>query len=191
MSKTKPLKMNIKDKISSVFQVETREQAANRLHVTADKNLVSSILLYLKTQLGYIHLNHISCVDWIEKNQFELVYIVWNPQTKKTVLVHTFIDREQPEMENIDTIWDQAHTYEREMREMYGIEFPGLVAPKEFILEDWSGMPPMRRDFDTKKYAQETYSTRPGRENARDVREELMKRSGEELPDFAKKYSRD
>jgi len=183
--------MNIKDKISEVFKVETKEQAANRLHITADKNLVSSILLYLKTQLGYIHLNHISCVDWLEDNRFELVYIIWNPETKKTVLLHTFIDREKPEMENIDTIWNQAHTYEREMREMYGIEFPGLVAPKEFILEDWQEIPPMRRDFDTKKYAQETYATRPGRENARDVREELMKRSGEELPDFARKYSRD
>ena len=141
--------------------------------------------------MGFIHLNHISCVDWMEDNKFELVYIVWHPAQKQTVLVHTFIDRENPVMENIDTIWDQANTYEREMREMFGIEFSGLVGAKEFILEDWQEIPPMRRDFDTVKYAKETYATRPGRENARDVREELMKRSGEELPDFAKKYSRD
>ena len=183
--------MSLKDKIIEVFEVETKETNENRLKLIADKKIVSSILLYLKTQLGFIHLNHISCVDWIEKNQFELVYIVWNPVTKKTVLVHTFIDRENPEMENIDTIWDQANTYEREMREMFGIEFPGLVGAKEFILEDWQEIPPMRRDFDSQKYAAETYQKRPGRENARSVREELMKRSGEELPDFAKKYSRD
>ena len=182
---------NVIQKIKATFHLEPKQKRDNQLRVDVDKNLVSSVLLYLKNQLGFIHLNHMSCVDWIEDNQFELVYIIWNPQTKLTVMVHTRIDRENPEMENIDTIWDQAHTYEREFREMYGIEFPGLEAPKEFILEDWSGMPPMRRDFDTKKYAQETYTTRPGRENARDVREELMKRSGEELPDFAKKYSRD
>jgi len=182
---------NILDRLKKVFKVDGEIKTPMRVKIVADKDIVSSILLYLKNQMGFIHLNHMTCVDWIEDNKFELVYIVWNPETKKTVLVHTFIDREHPEMENIDTIWDQAHTYEREMREMYGIEFPGLEAPKEFILEDWQEMPPMRRDFDTKKYAQETYTTRPGRENARDVREELMKRSGEELPDFAKKYSRD
>ncbi len=182
---------NILNQLKKVFKIDGEIKTPMRIKIVADKDLVSSILLYLKNQMGFIHLNHMSCVDWIEDNKFELVYIVWHPEQKQTVLVHTFIDRNNPVMENIDTIWDQANTYEREMREMYGIEFPGLIGAKEFILEDWQEMPPMRRDFDTKKYAQETYETRPGRENARDVREELMKRSGEELPDFAKKYSRD
>ena len=182
---------NILNQLKKVFKVEGEVKTPLRIKIVAEKDMVSSILLYLKTQMGFIHLNHMSCVDWIEEKKFELVYIVWHPEQKQTVMVHTFIDRENPVMENIDTIWDQANTYEREMREMFGIEFPGLVGAKEFILEDWQEMPPMRRDFDTKKYAQETYETRPGRENARDVRQEIMKRSGEELPDFAKKYSRD
>ncbi len=185
------MQKHILNRLKKVFKVEGDIKAPLRIKIVADKDLVSSILLYLKNQMGFIHLNHMSCVDWIEDNKFELVYIVWHPEQKQTVLVHTFIDRDNPVMENIDTIWDQANTYEREMREMYGIEFPGLVGAKEFILEDWQEMPPMRRDFDTKKYAKETYATRPGRENARDVRKEIMKRSGEELPEFAKKYSRD
>ncbi len=182
---------NIIQKIKEAFKLDAKQKYEGQIRIDVEKDLVSSVLLYLKNQQGFIHLNHISCVDWLEENQFELVYIVWNPETKLTVLVHTRIDRENPEMENIDTIWDQANTYEREFREMYGIEFPGLVGRKEFILEDWTEMPPMRRDFDTLAYAQKTYQTRPGRENAQDVREELMKRSGEELPEFAKKYSRD
>jgi len=112
---------NVIQKIKATFQLEAEQKRDNQIRVDVDKNLVSSVLLYLKNQLGFIHLNHMSCVDWIEDNQFELVYIIWNPQTKLTVMVHTRIDRENPEMENIDTIWDQAHTYEREMREMYGI----------------------------------------------------------------------
>ena len=93
-------------------------------------------------------------------------------------------------MDNLDMIWRQANTYEREIKEMYGIEFPGLEAPKDFLLEDWTGMPPMRRDFDTASYAKDTFYNRPGREDARDVREEIARRSGEDIPDFAKKYSR-
>jgi len=181
----------ILDSLKDVFEIEGKVKRKLRVSIKADRKNVSSILLYLKLQKGYIHLNHISCVDWIEENEFELIYIVWNPKNKLTVLVHTRLDRENPVMENIDTIWDQANTYEREFREMFGIEFPGLVGRKEFILEGWNDIPPMRKDFDSQAYAKENFFIRPGREDAQDVREAIQKRSGETIPDFAKKYSRD
>ncbi len=190
MSKLKK-ENKILDKLNDVFDIEGVVKREKRVSIRTDKKNVSSILLFLKNQKGYIHLNHISCVDWIEDGEFELVYIVWNPKNKLTVMLHTRIDRENPKMENIDTIWDQANTYERELREMFGIEFPGLVGRKEFILEDWTEMPPMRRDFDTQQYAIDTYTTRPGREDAQDVRKAIQRRSGETLPEFAKKFSRD
>ena len=181
----------ILEQIKKAFQIEGKVSSERRTDVFADKTQVSSILLLAKNQYGFKHLNHIACVDWIEDNQFELVYILYNHQTGVTLSIHTKIDRENPEMENIDTIWDQANTYEREMREMYGIEFPGLVGEKEFILEDWEDTPPMRRDFDTLTYATNTFFHQAGREDAQDVRTTISTRSGEEIPDFAKKYSRD
>lgn len=190
MSKLKK-ENKILDKLNDVFEIQGEVKRKQRVSIKTDKKNVSSILLFLKNQKGYIHLNHISCVDWIEEGEFELVYIVWNPKNKLTVLVHTRIDRENPSMENIDTIWDQANTYEREFREMFGIEFPGLKGQKEFILEDWQDIPPMRKDFNSQQYARDTFTTRPGREDAQNVREAIQKRSGETLPEFAKKYSRD
>ena len=181
----------ILEQIKKAFQIEGKVSSERRTDVFADKTQVSSILLLAKNQYGFKHLNHIACVDWLEDNQFELVYILYNHQTGVTLSIHTKIDRENPEMENIDTIWDQANTYEREMREMYGIEFPGLVGEKEFILEDWEDTPPMRRDFNTLDYATNTYFHQAGREDAQDVRTTISTRSGEEIPDFAKKYSRD
>jgi len=181
----------ILNSLKDVFEITGEVKAEKRISIKSDKKNTSSILLFLKSQKGYIHLNHISCVDWIEEGEFELVYIVWNPKTKLTVLVHTRIDRENPEMENIDTIWDQANTYEREIREMFGIQFPGLVGRQEFILEDWQDIPPMRKDFNTQLYAIEHFQHRPGREDAQNVRDAIQKRSKEIVPDFAKKYSRD
>lgn len=181
----------ILDTITTAFKVEGKVIREKRVEIYADKNTVSGILLFAKNQQGYIHLNHIACVDWIEDGEFELSYIIWSPKDKVTVTVKTRIARENAEMENIDNIWDQANTYEREMREMYGIEFPGLVGRQDFVLEDWDEMPPMRRDFDTHAYAAKTFYQRPGREDAKDVREELTKQSGEVIPEFAKKYSRE
>lgn len=157
----------------------------------ASKEQVSSILLYAKEKLGYKSLAHMSCVDWLESDEFELVYIIWSPETKINLFVKTRIDRQNPEMENMDMIWRQLNTYQREIREMFGVEFPGFVGEKEFILEDWEDAPPMRRDFDTLEYVNDTFFEREGREDKQDVRERIAKRSGEEIPDFAKKYSRE
>ncbi len=162
-----------------------------RVTVSVEKELVPSVLSYAKSQLGYIHLSHISCVDWPENNNFEIIYILWSPADKVQLFIKTLINRENPEIDNVDMIWKHANTYEREIREMYGIQFNGLVGAQEFILEDWDDMPPMRRDFDTVEYVDNNYTFRPGREDAGDVREEIIKRSGEDIPDFAKKYSRD
>ncbi len=162
-----------------------------RVTVSVEKELVPSVLSYAKSQLGYIHLSHMSCVDWPENNNFEIIYILWSPADKVQLFIKTLINRENPEIDNVDMIWKHANTYEREIREMYGIQFNGLVGAQEFILEDWDDMPPMRRDFDTVEYVDDNYTFRPGREDAGDVREEIVKRSGEDIPDFAKKYSRD
>jgi NADH-quinone oxidoreductase subunit C len=68
-------------------------------------------------------------------------------------------------MESIHEIWPTAATYQRELREMFGIDFPGSPRlHEEFILEGWNDIPPYRRDFDTLKYAQANYRDRPGRE---------------------------
>jgi NADH-quinone oxidoreductase subunit C len=74
------------------------------------------------------------------------------------------LDRDTPVMGSIHHLWAQAATYQRELHEMFGIDFPGSPRVDEpFILEGWQNIPPYRRDFDTKRYAEETYFPRPGR----------------------------
>ena len=185
------IKKAVIEKITTHFREATAQQHnGNRVDFFIGKEEIPAILFYLKDEMGYNHLSHIACVDWLEEKEFEIVYIVWSYTDKIKIFVHTRVDRENPVMDNVDMIWRQANTYEREMKEMYGIEFTGLEAPEEFLLEDWEGPPPMRRDFDTEAYAREKYWARPGREDARDVRETIIERTGEELQDFAKKYKR-
>lgn len=188
----KELKENIIQRISANFTDAKAQNdfSDNRVDFHVNRETVPSILFYLKEEMGFKHLSHISCVDWLEEGELEVVFIVWSPVDKIKVFVKTRLDRDNAVLDNIDMIWRQANTYERELREMFGVQFTGLVAPDEFILEDWQGPPPFRRDFDTAEYAKKTFWTRPGREDAQDVRETISGRDGEEIPDFAKKYSR-
>ena len=170
---------------------ESSIKRAKRVEVKVEPKEIIPVLLYAKENSGYIHFAHMSCVDWIEDGEFEVVYILWHPEEKINFFVKTRVPRDNGSLPNIDFIWRQANTYEREIREMFRIQFEGLVGRKEFILEDWEHLPPMRRDFDTAEFVKETYFHRPGREDAKDVREHVQERTDEELPDFAKKYSRD
>ena len=80
------------------------------------------------------------------------------------------------EMDSIHHLWAQAATYQRELKEMYGINFPGSPrVDEEFALEGWKDVPPMRRDFDTLAYSESTFFPRPGRKTHDPV--EYMKKN--------------
>ncbi len=179
------------DQIQKTFKSSiVRVVRKKRIEVILRPDLIPPYLAHAKNQHGFEHLTHISCVDWLEDGYFELVYILWSYTMKMQLLVKCRIPRHTPEFISIHNIWDHAETYEREIHEMYGINFEGNDRLGEFLLEDWEGPPPMRRDFDTAKYAADTYPDRmDARQDAQNVRETIGKRSGEDLPDFAKPYS--
>ncbi len=180
----------IVEQIAETFHsAEIKIQREKRIIVKLRSDLIPPFLSFAKEFLNFIHLAHYSCVDWIEENKFELVFMLWSYEENLMIIVKTKIERENPKFVSIRNFWPQAETYEREIHEMYGIYFEGNDRLNEFILEDWDDIPPMRKDFDTVKYAKENYFTRPGREDAQDVREIISEHSGEEVPDFAKKYS--
>lgn len=163
---------------------------ARRLDIKLDADLVPSILSHVKHHHGYTHLSHVSCVDWLEEGLFELVFILWNYERRVQMFIKCRISREEAKFVSIANLWDQAATYEREIHEMYGVEFEGNNNLGEFLLEDWDGPPPMRRDFDSEKYAMENFPHRmEARQDARDVRQTISQRSDEDLPDFAKPYT--
>lgn len=153
--------------------VSHREQRPDLGDIVVAAKDVVAVLDWLKHHGGYIHLTHFSAVDWLEDNEFQLTYLVTDPDAHHTLMVSARIDRGTAEAESIHTLWPEAVTYEQEFNEMYGIHFPG--SPRQgvdFMLEGWTAMPPMRRDFDTVKYCEDTYGFRPGRSHVdpKDVR---------------------
>ena len=184
------LEKEIKQAISNTFRTaKVVIKREHRIAASLRSDLIPPFLSYLKDYLGFTHLAHYSCVDWIEDGKFELVFLLWNYDKRILLMAKTKIERENPEFVTISHIWPQAETYEREIHEMYGVNFAGNNRLGEFILEDWEGIPPMRKDFDTVKFAREHFRFRPGREDAQNVRQTIANKSGEEIPDFVKEYT--
>jgi len=154
------------ENIKQLYQIEQIVQQRHDLVlITVPKEYTVAVVTHLRDYEGFKHMVLLTAVDWIEQNKFQLTYILNNPEEKVDVAVRTMIDRDEATMTSIHHLWEQAATYQRELKEMFGINFPGSPrVDKPFLLEGWDNIPPYRRDFDTKKYTEETYFPRPGRE---------------------------
>jgi len=128
---------------------------------------------------GHVQLTLLTATDWLEESEFEVSYILTDPEQRRSVILGVRIPREAPELPTVSDVWPQAVTYEQELNEMFGIRFDG--SPRQgvpFILEGWKDIPPMRRDFDTLRYSVEHYEDRPGRRSI-DTRRFVGRVSGE------------
>lgn len=133
--------------------------------VDVGADVLRALLLELRDKEGFTHLVLLTAVDWIEEGRFQLTYMLNNRAANLTLGLRVYLDREGATGESIHDLWPTAATYQRELREMFGIKFPGSPrVDEEFILEGWTDMPPYRRDFDTLAYSQQTYVEREGRQ---------------------------
>ena len=155
--------------LSSFDNVEINISEDNRMVINTKKESILSILSYLKN-LDYKHLALISCVDWINKSEFELVYILsaymendekYQEKEKTNIIVKTRISREEAKFITVINIFENAEPYERELHEMFGIEFEGHPRLTPLLLERDYEIPPFRKDFDTQKYVDNTYGKIP------------------------------
>lgn len=118
---------------------------------------IPSIMSFCKNYLEFIHLSCITAVDYIKDGKIGLIYNLYSYKTHILFSVKTYINRDNAEIESIHNIYDPALFFERDIFEMFGVTFIGHPNLTKFILDEWDGPPPMRKDFDTIKYVNENF----------------------------------
>jgi NADH-quinone oxidoreductase subunit C len=165
------------DNLKTQFTLEAfSERRPDLAFVTVGRDQLRPLLRHLRDQEGFTHLVLLTAVDWMEDGQFQLTYLLNDRANARDLGVRLMLPRDNTSMDSIHDIWPTAATYQRELREMFGIDFPGSPrVDEDFILEGWADIPPYRREFDTLQFARETYPERPGRET-HDPAEHMKKR---------------
>jgi len=138
------------------MKLEAKSLGDWEFEVSVPRERVAEVMSYLKST-GFKTFIHLACVDWIDEEEFELVYNVESYEDALQAVVKTRIPRNKPVMESMMTIWGLCQVYEREVHEFFGIEFTGNPNLKPFFLENWMDTPPLRKDFDSLAYSEELF----------------------------------
>lgn len=164
------------EKIKDKFIICQKSKSLFQINIE-DENLVRTIE-YL-THNGFITLSQIACADWIEDDIFTLNYILTTKQRDINLMAKCNISRVNSSISSVKDIFAQSEIMERDLHEMYGIDFIGNETLGDFVLENWNDIPPLRREFDTLKYVNENFDFKNGREDNKDVKAEAKRRRAE------------
>ncbi|MBI3841292.1 MAG: NADH-quinone oxidoreductase subunit C [Thaumarchaeota archaeon] len=151
----KPEPVRAKDlaaKISAKFPgVKADYLREKRLKVTTSAAAIKDLAVFARDSLGFDHLSTVSGVDWIAKNELEVIYFVGSlaPGWADFVLcLSERIPRDSPVVPTLVEVWTGADYHERETHEMFGINFQGHPNQAHILLpEDWNDLPPLRKDY--------------------------------------------
>ena len=155
-------------------------EKGNRLFKTKiDEKELVSVISFISFHTNFITLSQIACADWIEDEIFSLNYMLTTELRDKNLMVEIDISRENSQLPTLLNIFPQAEVMERDLHEMYGIDFIGNKTLYDFALENWNDIPPLRREFDTLAYVNEHFDFRSGRDDNKDVKAETKRRRAE------------
>ncbi|MEA3356681.1 MAG: NADH-quinone oxidoreductase subunit C [Candidatus Bipolaricaulota bacterium] len=147
------IKQDIENRFSASSVTVPRRQ---RIIISLPKDSLFSFIAFMKEE-GFLHLSSIICVDWIEEDEFELVYHLTSFEEGIHAMVKTRISRTEGTYQSMIPLFEHAQTYEREIHEMFGVDFIGNQRLTPLLLTDWKEIPPMRKDFNTREYSERMF----------------------------------
>jgi NADH:ubiquinone oxidoreductase subunit C len=142
-------KEELKIKLTELFPSATFDETGEWLNIIIQKDdlIITAEILRSNPELNFDYLFCETCVDW--KTHLTMVYHFESTRYRHQVVIKVQLDRNKPEIETVSHIWRTAEFHEREMYEMFGVNFLNHPDLRLLILPDgWEGKNPMRKDFE-------------------------------------------
>jgi len=139
----------LKTKLGAMLPSAVFEEGGEWLNVLVDKDDWLSLARQLREmpELHFDYLFCLTCVDW--KTHLSMVYHLTSTLHRHTIVVKIKLDPARPDVETVSAIWRTADFHEREVYEMFGVNFLHHPDLRLLILpEGWEGKNPLRKDFE-------------------------------------------
>ena len=142
-------KEELKIKLTELLPTATFDETGEwlNMNITAGDFSKTAEMLRNDPALTFDYLFCLTCVDW--KTHLTMVYHFTSTGHRQPIVVKVQLDRNKPEIETVSHTWRTAEFHEREVYEMFGVNFLNHPDLRLLILPDgWEGKNPMRKDFE-------------------------------------------
>ena len=140
---------DLKIKISELLNSAAFEEGGEWLTCIIDPKNWLTLAGNLRNDpaLYFDYLFCLTCIDW--KTHLTMVYHLSSTKYRHNIVVKAIVDRTDPVIDSVAAIWRTAEFHEREVYEMFGVNFLNHPDLRLLILPDgWEGKNPMRTDFE-------------------------------------------
>jgi NADH-quinone oxidoreductase subunit C len=140
------------EKIVKVLQEKagaSYEEFRGEVHVMISAEQIVDALTFLRDEHQFSLLSAMTAVDyWPQENpRFHLVYQLTSLTENLSVQLRVPVNGNQPKVPTATRVFEVANWREREIFDMFGIEFEGHPDPRRILMpEDWEGHP-LRKDY--------------------------------------------
>jgi NADH-quinone oxidoreductase subunit C len=107
------------------------------------------ICRYLKSEpsLAFDFLQDQTATDHPKENLIRLVFHFYSYQHRHMFIAKVELDRNNPEVDTVESVWKAANWMEREIFDLFGVVFKGHSDLRRIMLPyDWVGAP-LRKDY--------------------------------------------
>jgi len=141
------IKQRFKEKVLSV------KTDLGDVVIQVEKDAVKEVLEFLKKEpQDYSMLLDLTCVDYMgKKPRFEMVYHVFSLSKNHRLRIKCQVPEEDPEIDSVSGLWKNANWLEREVYDMFGIQFQGHPDLRRLFMYDGFEGYPLRKDYPLRK----------------------------------------
>jgi NADH-quinone oxidoreductase subunit C len=110
---------------------------------------IAEVCRFLKAEPGIDmdFLEDETAVDWPKRNVIEVVYHLLSYRHRHAIVLKVEADRAAPVVPTVEGVWKTANWFEREIYDLFGVDFPGHPDLRRIMLpDDWVGHP-LRKDY--------------------------------------------
>ena len=129
---------------SEILEIVTKNQ--KRIIITIRPNSIINVAGYLYQTAGF---RFIIASALHTKRGFEIHYHFSKDAVGMILNIHVILDKDNPQIESLSNLFNASNWIEREMHELFGINFLNHPNQEKLISEgNWAeGVYPMRKEF--------------------------------------------
>jgi len=158
MENLKSLEKTINSELTS--KIISSKIKHNQIYINIEDNDLMEVILFLKTNsiTKFKQLIDITAVDYPERDKrFKLIYLLLSHETNTRIVIDCNV-KEGEIVPSLTSIYPSANWMEREVFDMYGIEFKNHPDLRRILTDYGFNGHPLRKDFPLTGHNEVRYS---------------------------------